>query len=193
MALFSRPIKDIHTFVGTFTTYESETQRDVDSHIDALTVDNTLWTNTVVASGTAVGLVIYTGSESRRSVLLFCLLFGPHSHYTSVGACECCCCLVAEHGNGNPVANVFVIVCSVMNTSQPHTKVGLIDQEINFLAKVLFIVTFALALVLVSLKVCRCVVHIVGMAMGRVRRTRTMQTQYCSFKVKGSRKLHIRC
>lgn len=42
-----------------------------------------------------------------------------------------------------------------MNTSQPHTKVGLIDQEINFLAKVLFVVTFALALVLVSLKVCR--------------------------------------
>lgn len=52
--------------MGTVTTYESETQPDADSHIDALTVDNTLWTNTVVASGTAVGLVVYTGSESRR-------------------------------------------------------------------------------------------------------------------------------
>jgi hypothetical protein len=35
-------------------------------HVEPLTVDNALWTNTVVASGTAVGLVVYTGSETRR-------------------------------------------------------------------------------------------------------------------------------
>jgi magnesium-transporting ATPase (P-type) len=32
---------------------------------DSLTVDNTLWSNTVVASGTALGVVIYTGAETR--------------------------------------------------------------------------------------------------------------------------------
>lgn len=30
-----------------------------------MTVDNTLWSNTVVASGIALGVVIYTGSETR--------------------------------------------------------------------------------------------------------------------------------
>lgn len=43
-----------------------------------------------------------------------------------------------------------------MNTSQPHTKVGVLDEEINFLAKVLFVLTMALAFVLVSLKVRAC-------------------------------------
>lgn len=45
---------------------------------DSLSVENTLWANTVVASGTALGVVIYTGRETR----------------------------------------------SVMNTSQPNSKVG---------------------------------------------------------------------
>jgi magnesium-transporting ATPase (P-type) len=30
-----------------------------------LSIENTLWANTVVASGTALGVVIYTGCESR--------------------------------------------------------------------------------------------------------------------------------
>lgn len=66
ISLYTRPIKDIHSFVGTFTKYESDTHTE--PHVDSLSVDNTLWTNTVVASGTAVGLVIYTGSETRRCV-----------------------------------------------------------------------------------------------------------------------------
>ncbi|KAJ3089562.1 putative aminophospholipid-translocase [Quaeritorhiza haematococci] len=54
------PHKDIHTFVGNFTrTMSSGTQ------VEPLTVENTLWTNTVVASGTAIGLVIYTGRDTR--------------------------------------------------------------------------------------------------------------------------------
>ena len=53
-------------------------------------MENCLWANTVVASGKAIGLVIYTGSETR----------------------------------------------AVMNTSSPQTKVGLVDLEINTLAKV---------------------------------------------------------
>eukprot|EP01134_Creolimax_fragrantissima_P003437 CFRG3437T1 len=99
-----KPMKDIHEFVGTFTTYNDTT--GADPQVEPLTIDNTLWTNTVLASGTAVGIVIYTGRESR----------------------------------------------SVMNTSQPHTKMGLIDEEINFLSKVLFVLTMLLACALVSLK-----------------------------------------
>lgn len=55
-----------------------------------LNVENTLWANTVVAAGTATGIVIYTGCETR----------------------------------------------SVMNNSQPRSKVGLLDTEINGLTKV---------------------------------------------------------
>jgi len=57
--------------------------------VSPLTVDNVLWSNTVLAAGSAVGFVIYTGAETR----------------------------------------------AVMNTSHPGTKVGLIDLEINRLAK----------------------------------------------------------
>jgi len=32
---------------------------------DSLNIENTVWSNTVVASGTALGAVIYTGSETR--------------------------------------------------------------------------------------------------------------------------------
>jgi phospholipid-translocating ATPase len=62
------------------------------SEIDALNVENTLWANTVLAAGTAVGLVIYTGKDTR----------------------------------------------AVMNTSHPGTKIGLLDLEINRLAKVCY-------------------------------------------------------
>ena len=54
-----KPQKDIHSFIGKFISYEAnETQ-------EPLTIENTLWSNTVVASGTALGVVIYTGSECR--------------------------------------------------------------------------------------------------------------------------------
>ncbi len=32
---------------------------------DSLSVDNTLWSNTVVASGSVLGVVVYTGAETR--------------------------------------------------------------------------------------------------------------------------------
>lgn len=54
---------------------------------------------------------------------------------------------------------LYLKMRSVMNTSQPHTKTGLLDQEINFLAKMLFVLTMALALVLVSLKVNLTIVY----------------------------------
>jgi len=61
--------------------------------------------NTVVASGTVVGLVLYTGKETR----------------------------------------------SVMNTSQPSTKTGKLDLELNRLAKLLCILLVFLSFLLVAL------------------------------------------
>ncbi|THG97433.1 hypothetical protein EW026_g4568 [Hermanssonia centrifuga] len=105
------PIKDIHTFIGTFTinTPPSVSQNELPMvpvpTIEPLTAENVLWSNTVLAAGSAVGFVIYTGLETR----------------------------------------------AVMNTSHPETKVGLLDIEINRLAKILCTVTFVLSFVLVAL------------------------------------------
>lgn len=89
---------------------------------DSLSLENTLWANTVVASGTALGLVVYTGPETR----------------------------------------------SVMNTSKPSAKIGLIDLEINTMTKILFVMMAALSLLMMVLKVsvllCR---H--GRAVGLLR------------------------
>ncbi|KZT21321.1 protein transporter [Neolentinus lepideus HHB14362 ss-1] len=106
------PIKDIHTFIGTFTINSPPISADAGDvpmmpvpTVEPLTAENILWANTVLAAGSAVGLVVYTGPETR----------------------------------------------AVMNTSHPQTKVGLLDLEINRLAKILCAVTFALSLTLVAL------------------------------------------
>jgi phospholipid-translocating ATPase len=94
------PSKDIHSFVGTFTVHvaaradelstpTSAMQGD-DTQTVAVTADNLLWSNTVLAAGQAIGFVVYTGRDTR----------------------------------------------AVMNTSHPETKVGLLDLEINKIAKV---------------------------------------------------------
>ncbi|XP_078337418.1 putative phospholipid-transporting ATPase IIA isoform X1 [Crassostrea virginica] len=93
------PQKDIHSFVGTFKRYDEPVE-------DSLSVENTLWSNTVVASGSALGVVIYTGAETR----------------------------------------------SVMNTSQPPSKVGLLDLEVNTLTKLLFFAVIVLSVVMLALK-----------------------------------------
>uniref|UniRef100_A0A4W3IXU1 Phospholipid-transporting ATPase n=1 Tax=Callorhinchus milii TaxID=7868 RepID=A0A4W3IXU1_CALMI len=54
------PSLDIHGFVGTFTREDSDPPVN-----ESLSIENTLWASTVVASGTAVGVVIYTGKEMR--------------------------------------------------------------------------------------------------------------------------------
>lgn len=63
---------------------------EISHPVEPLTAENMLWANTVLAAGSAVGIVVYTGRETR----------------------------------------------AVMNTSQPGTKTGLLDMEINRLAKV---------------------------------------------------------
>ncbi|KAK7466492.1 putative aminophospholipid-translocase [Stygiomarasmius scandens] len=139
------PRKDIHNFVGTFTLNTPPVSKPRELHhtpsttnlnsassdvplqrlpsqeedrpnytspssggqqiIAPLSAENVLWANTVLAAGSAVGFIIYTGEETR----------------------------------------------AVMNTSHPETKVGRLDLEINMLAKILCLVTFALSLVLVAL------------------------------------------
>ena len=81
------PHKDIHSFVGNISVNDPQT--DIDQ-IEPLGVENTMWANTVLASGSVIGFVIYTGKDTR----------------------------------------------AVMNTNHPKTKVGLLDKEINQLAKV---------------------------------------------------------
>ncbi|XP_043395942.1 probable phospholipid-transporting ATPase IIB isoform X3 [Chelonia mydas] len=73
---------------------------------ESLSIENTLWASTVVASGTVIGVVIYTGKETR----------------------------------------------SVMNTSNPKNKVGLLDLELNQLTKALFLALVALSIVMVTLQ-----------------------------------------
>ncbi|XP_017858404.1 PREDICTED: probable phospholipid-transporting ATPase IIB isoform X2 [Drosophila arizonae] len=94
-----KPQNDIHSFIATFCVTDG-------SEDTGLSVENTLWANTVVAAGTATGIVIYTGCETR----------------------------------------------SVMNNSQPRSKVGLLDTEINGLTKVLFCAVLGLSLVMMMLK-----------------------------------------
>lgn len=93
-----KPQKDIHSFIGTFSR--------ADGTEDSLNIENTLWTNTVLASGTALGVVVYTGYETR----------------------------------------------SVMNTSKPNMKVGLLDLEVNNMSKILFLMVVILSLIMMALK-----------------------------------------
>ncbi|XP_072267653.1 probable phospholipid-transporting ATPase IIB isoform X2 [Pyxicephalus adspersus] len=96
-----KPQLDIHSFEGNFT------REDTDPAIhESLGIENTLWASTVVASGTVIGVVIYTGKETR----------------------------------------------SVMNTSNPKNKVGLLDLELNQLTKALFLALVALSVVMVTLQ-----------------------------------------
>lgn len=54
-----KPSKDIHSFLGNLT-YGDNTI--------GLTVDQTLWANTVLASGSCIGCIIYTGKDTKQSM-----------------------------------------------------------------------------------------------------------------------------
>lgn len=71
-----------------------------------MNLENTMWANTVLASGKALGLVLYTGTETRMA----------------------------------------------MNTSEARNKIGALDLEVNFLAKMLFIFMILLSGLIVFLK-----------------------------------------
>ncbi|KAI3406361.2 NEO1 [Candida oxycetoniae] len=69
--IVGNPTKSIHSFTGQLV-YNPPTANGSISPTSAetypLTVDQTLWANTVLASGAAIGLVIYTGIETRQSM-----------------------------------------------------------------------------------------------------------------------------
>ncbi|BFZ62319.1 Putative aminophospholipid-translocase [Saitoella coloradoensis] len=54
------PSRDIHNFAGRLVL--------ADGGMIPLSVENALWTNTVLASGTAIGVVVYTGRETRAGM-----------------------------------------------------------------------------------------------------------------------------
>lgn len=87
------PIKDIHAFYGVLTLTSTAPGPQTSSSVP-LSVENILWANTVLAAGSAVGLVVYTGKETR----------------------------------------------AVLNTSEPETKMGTLEWEVNKMAKVRAIV-----------------------------------------------------
>lgn len=66
------PNKSIHLFNGKLI-YQSQGISGTASPLGnnttyPLTVDQTLWANTVLASGTAIGIIIYTGNETRQQM-----------------------------------------------------------------------------------------------------------------------------
>ncbi|SCV99908.1 LAFE_0B05182g1_1 [Lachancea fermentati] len=57
----SAPTKSIHSFLGKLSFKDSSSQ--------PLSIDNTIWANTVLAStGTCIGCVVYTGSDTRQAM-----------------------------------------------------------------------------------------------------------------------------
>ncbi|KAI8978614.1 hypothetical protein BDB01DRAFT_799422 [Pilobolus umbonatus] len=95
------PHKDIHSFLGTLTHVNDETGLE---QVEPLSIENTMWMNTVLASESAIGLVIYTGRDTR----------------------------------------------AVRNTNNPKTKFGLLDKEVNRLAKILLVFSLVLSLIMVG-------------------------------------------
>lgn len=62
-----KPKKDIYNFVSNFTLYNNNND-DNKKQIESLNIENTIWANTVVASGTIIGLVVYTGTDTRSVI-----------------------------------------------------------------------------------------------------------------------------
>jgi phospholipid-translocating ATPase len=95
------PDKKIYNFKGNFVTHNGQNIKK-----EPLSLEQTMWANTVLASSTAVGIVIYTGKETRAQ----------------------------------------------KNSSNPTTKFGAIDSELNFITKILFAFLFAASVLIVALK-----------------------------------------
>jgi phospholipid-translocating ATPase len=58
-----KPIVNIYEFLGVFySDYQGQSTRE------SLRLNNTMWADTVLATGEAHGLVIYTGKECRRTM-----------------------------------------------------------------------------------------------------------------------------
>lgn len=63
--VIAEPTKSIHTFAGRLT-YRASQSDQAQAQTFPLTIDQTLWANTVLALGLAIGMIIYTGYETRQ-------------------------------------------------------------------------------------------------------------------------------
>ena len=99
---YEPPSKLIYNFEGVlkFQNDQGVMQKE------PLNLENTMWASTVVASLKIIGIIIYTGKETRAQ----------------------------------------------MNSSTPKLKIGIVDEELNRQNMFLFILMFALSLLLTSLK-----------------------------------------
>ena len=59
----SEPIENIYEFAGVFILKENDKKTK-----ESLKLNNALWANTVLASGKILGLVTYTGKETRMAM-----------------------------------------------------------------------------------------------------------------------------
>ena len=91
------PNKEIYDFTGMFTHGTTK---------EPLTLENTMWQNTILASqAETLGIVVYTGTDTRF----------------------------------------------VMNIRQASTKVALLDEEVNYLSKILFCFLLGLSFLITAL------------------------------------------
>ncbi len=56
------------SFIGKVSNYSGGLDPQDPPTEESLSIENTLWANTVVASGTALGIVIYSGPECRATM-----------------------------------------------------------------------------------------------------------------------------
>ena len=56
-----KPQKDIHSFIGKFSLHASNVNEE------SLSIENTMWSNTIVASGTALGVIGKNCVISRKN------------------------------------------------------------------------------------------------------------------------------
>ena len=96
------PSKQIYEFNGILSMFDSNNNVIK----EPLGLENTLWASTILASKKVIGIVVYTGPETRAQ----------------------------------------------MNSSQPKMKFGVLDLEVNWLNKVLFVIMVILALVITIIK-----------------------------------------
>ena len=64
--IVSEPTKSIHSFAGKLIHRPHQQDTSSSDQTYPLTIDQTLWANTVLALGLAIGIVIYTGYETRQ-------------------------------------------------------------------------------------------------------------------------------
>jgi len=102
----NKPKKDIYNFVGKFTLNNGKAEE-----VDPLNIENTLWMNTVVASGTVIGMVIYTGSETRS-------VMNTSVAQTKVGLLD------LELNNLSKVLFGLLVILSFLMVALNHFKAG---------------------------------------------------------------------